>query len=74
MVERALVDRYRAGEVGGRWDAGGGCAENYYFKKLLFKALETLFFIMAPSQNGSSTLTSHQSPHKSIILYLSTGI
>ena len=64
VMERAFVDRYHANGVGGggggRWDTGRGCA--------------TLFLILDPSQNGSSASTSHQSTHKSIILYLSTGI
>ena len=42
----------------GRWDAGRGCTENYFH----FKALETLFFILDPSQNGCSTVDKSSKP------------
>ena len=46
---------------------------NFFLKKLLCKGLETILSL-DPSQNCTSTLTSHQSMHTSHILYLSTGI
>ena len=44
------------------------CGKNIFF---LCKAQETLFLSLDPSQNGTSTLRSHQSTHICCILYLS---